>query len=76
MFETIVNTTKSQSTSDIRNNSMVNLLQIVDLKEEIESDCFITAKVITEDYRKELQRMVENSEFDDNPIIRILHLKH
>lgn len=59
----------------IRNNQFNNLLQIVDLKETIKSDCFLRADLKTGAFRERLKKMLEESSENDNPIIRIMHLR-
>ena len=61
--------------SYIRNNQFSNLLQVVDLKEMIKTDCFIQAELKTNEYRDHLKKIVEESSENDNPIIRIMHLR-
>ena len=61
--------------ADLRNNSLVDQLDIVDLKELVETDCFRESNLITDQYRNELVKIVEESNIEDNPVIRILHLK-
>jgi len=60
--------------SYIRNNQFSNLLQVIDLKEKIKTDCFLKADLKTNQYRDRLKKMVEVSSENDNPIIRIMHL--
>jgi len=61
--------------SAVRGNQICNLLQIVNLQEKIKTDCFTKSDLKTKQYRDELQKLVETSSENDNPIIRILHLK-
>jgi hypothetical protein len=60
--------------SNVRNNQVSNLFQIVDLKEKIKTDCFIKSDLKTNRYRDQLKKMVGESSENDNPIIRIMHL--
>ena len=59
---------------NVRNNQISNLLQIVDLKEKIKTDCFIKSDLKTGKYRDQLRKLVEESEENDNPAVRILWL--
>jgi hypothetical protein len=59
----------------IREQAITNLMQMVDLKELIQTDCFNQAALKTEKYRDQLRKLVEESSEMDNPIIRIMHLK-
>lgn len=59
----------------IRNNSIVTMHQMIDLKDRIETDCFNESELVSDKYRDQLRKLVVNSEVDDNPIIRVLHLK-
>lgn len=62
--------------ADLRNNSFHDILGIIDLKDAIESDCFNDDnRLISTKYRDQLKSLVESSSEDDNPIIRIIHLK-
>ena len=61
--------------ADIRYNAIFDQLQMVDLKELIQTDCFNKAELKTEKYRDQLRKLVEESSENDNPVIRILHLK-
>ena len=59
----------------IRHNTISDLLQMPDLKELVKSDCFLQADLKTNQYRDRLMKMVEKSLENDNPIIRIIHLR-
>jgi hypothetical protein len=59
---------------DIRNQAVSQVMQIVSLKELIQTDCFIKAELKTTKYRDQLRKLVEESSENDNPVIRILHL--
>ncbi len=62
--------------ADLRNNELCSVLPVVDLKELIESECFNDDnRLSTIKYRDELKSLVQNSKIDDNPIIRVIHLK-
>ncbi len=58
-----------------RDNSFMEVHQIVDLEEWCATDCFTDSELITEKYRTQLRTLVEQSDIYDNPIIRICHLK-
>ncbi|MFA5816299.1 MAG: 6-bladed beta-propeller [Bacteroidales bacterium] len=60
---------------NIRNSITSNQFQIVDLKELIKTDCFTKADLKTNQYRDQLKKLVEESSENDNPIIRIMHLR-
>lgn len=60
---------------NIRNNTTSNQFQIVDLKELIKTDCFTKADLKTDRYRNHLKKLVDESSENDNPIIRIMHLR-
>ena len=49
--------------------------QAIDLKELEESGIFETEEVLTTQHGKELAKLVKESKLDDNPIIRICHLR-
>ena len=61
--------------SYLRDSRFANLLQVMDLKEMIKTDCFNKADLKTNQYRDQLRKMVEESSENDNPIIRVMHLK-
>ena len=61
--------------TNVRSNQVSNLFQIVNLKEKIKTDCFLKADLRTDQYRDQLRKMVEESSENDNPIIRIMHLR-
>lgn len=65
-----------RESADMRNNTLQDMLNIVDLKDIIETECFNDdERLISTEYRNELKRLIESSEIDDNPIIQIIHLK-
>ncbi len=61
---------------NIRNKNTSNLLQIIDLKETIKTDCFLKADLKTNQYRDQLKKLVDESTENDNPIIRIMRLRN
>jgi len=62
--------------ADLRNNTLQELLNVIDLKDVIETDCFNNdERLIITKYRDALRVIVESSSEEDNPIIRIIHLK-
>jgi hypothetical protein len=63
------------SESEIRSNVLSSQLQIYDLKEKIQADCFTKADLKTNKYRDQLKKLAEESSENDNPVIRIMHLK-
>ncbi|MFA6126722.1 MAG: 6-bladed beta-propeller [Bacteroidales bacterium] len=58
-----------------RDNRFTNLLQVFDLKEKIKTGCFTQAELKINRYRDELKKLVATATENDNPIIRIMHLK-
>ncbi|MBT3747564.1 MAG: 6-bladed beta-propeller [Bacteroidetes bacterium] len=56
------------------NNRWASLLQMVDLKTHLESKCWREQKLFTPEYREELMKIVEESDMDDNPIVRVVYL--
>jgi hypothetical protein len=58
-----------------QNNKWVGMLQMVDLKEYLESGCWQNQKLKHPQYRDQLIELVNTSALDDNPIVRIVHLK-
>jgi len=61
---------------DLRLNLISEPLEMTDLKELVETECFKkNDQFQTTKYRDKLRELVINSSIDDNPIIRIIHLK-
>ena len=61
--------------SYLRNNRFSNFFQVIDLKEKIKTDCFNKADLKTTQYRDQLRKLVEASSENDNPILRVMHLR-
>ena len=59
----------------VRNNSIADKLEVIDLKDWSKTECFTNAKLTTNIYRERIKKLAEQGDVDDNPIIRILHLK-
>ena len=59
----------------IRDNSFMEMHHIIDLKEYFKTECFQNAELVIPHYRDKLSNLIEQSDINDNPIIRILHLK-
>lgn len=63
------------SKTDIANNMRLSIHQMVDLK-SLESDGFFNKQIVKDSPSgKRLSNLVEESQINDNPIIRILHMK-
>ncbi len=61
---------------DLRLNLISEPLEMTALKELVETNCFKkNDQHKTTKYRDKLKELVNNSSIDDNPIIRIIHLK-
>jgi hypothetical protein len=61
---------------DLRLNLISEPLEMTDLKELVETECFKkNDQLQTTKYRDILRELVINSSIEDNPIIRIIHLK-
>ncbi len=59
----------------IQNNQWTSLLQMFDLINHLDTDCWKGQKLIHPDYRDKLIRLIENSDIDDNSIVQIFQLK-
>ena len=59
----------------IRNDITWDVLEIVNAKEYLESDDFDPSKLSTDKYYKKVKKLLEESDIEDNPIIRICFLK-
>ncbi len=61
---------------DLRLNFISEPLEMTALKELVETECFKkNDQLKTTSYRGKLKELVNNSSIDDNPILRIIHLK-
>jgi len=58
-----------------KNGKCIYYLDIVDAKTYLESGAIDTDKLVTDKYYNELSKLLAESDIEDNPIIRILHLK-
>lgn len=57
------------------NDIYSDILEIADLKYFKETKCIDKIDLITDKYKNELYKLVKKSKIDDNPIVRIIHLK-
>ena len=60
---------------NIHNSQLMELFEINNLKELCKSSCFLEAELVTEKYRESIIKIAEEGDENDNPIVRILHLR-
>lgn len=58
-----------------KNGIATDMINIFDAKSQINSDSFDSSKLSTDIYYKQLMKLLDESDIDDNPIIRICYLK-
>lgn len=56
-------------------NTWASMIQITDLDDYREKGCWEEQEVINPKYRNQLIKLLESSDIEDNPIIRIIYLK-